>query len=189
MSFQSKRLRRSVEPRRDAGRRDLGTRVQDSIVGSEYLSPNPERHMGRSLQRNIFDRLCTLQGRERPARSFLSASHPQTVRDSRTPQKISTSPKRQKTSPESTRIMQSETTLCHVRAGALGGSSGRVREVWRERDPSPKEGSLSLQGLSLRLQGLSYPSTASFSNPARLILCEAFFGNSSATGTKRTTRL
>ena len=147
VSFQSKRLRRSVEPRRGAGRRDLGTRVQDSIVGSEYLSPNPERHMGRSLQRNIFDRLCTLQGRERPARSFLSASHPQTVRDSRTPQKISTSPKRQKTSPESTRIMQSETTLCHVRAGALGGSSGRMREAWREKGHPPKGGPFSLQGL------------------------------------------
>ena len=63
VSFQSKRLRRSVEPRRDAGRRDLGTRVQDSIVVSKYLSPKPERHMGRSLQRNIFDRLRTLQGR------------------------------------------------------------------------------------------------------------------------------
>ena len=45
------------------GRRDLGTRVQYSIVVSKYLSPKPERHMGRSLQRNIFDRLRTLQGR------------------------------------------------------------------------------------------------------------------------------
>ena len=116
------------------------------------------------------------------------ASHQPTVRDSRTLLQLSTS-QNEKTSPESTRIMQSETTLCHVRAGALGGSSGRVREVWREREPSPKEGSLSLQGLPLRLQGLSHPSTASFSNPARLILCEAFFGNSSATGTKRTIRL
>lgn len=164
--------------------RDLGTRVQDSVVVSKYLSPKPERHMGRSLQRYISDGLRTLQrcnpqGAPRPL--FPIRIPPSNRARSRTLLQISTS-QNEKTSPESTRIMQSETTLCHVRAGALGGSSGRVREVWREREPSPKEGSLSLQGLS-------HPSIASFSNPARLILCEAFFGNSSATGTKRTTRL
>ena len=34
--------------------------------------------------------------------------------------------------------MQSETNLRHVRAGALGGSSRREWEVWRERDASFK---------------------------------------------------
>ena len=47
-------------------------------------------------------------------------------------------PKRQKASPKSTRAMQSETTLCHEKAGALGGSSRREWEVWRERDASFK---------------------------------------------------
>ena len=47
-------------------------------------------------------------------------------------------PQTTKTSPKSTRAMQSETTLCHEKAGALGGSSRRVWEVGRERDASFK---------------------------------------------------
>ena len=43
-----------------------------------------------------------------------------------------------KTSPKSTRTIQSETNFRHVRAGALGGSSGKVREVWRVGDPLRK---------------------------------------------------
>ncbi len=116
------------------------------------------------------------------------AFHLPTVRDSRILLQISTS-QNEKTSPQNPASVKSKTNFCSRNGGVLWGSSGREREVWREREPSPKEGSLSLQGLSLPLQGLPYPSTASFSNPARLILCEAFFGNSSATGTKRTIRL
>ena len=56
-------------------------------------------------------------------------------------------PQATKTSPKSTRIVQSETNLCHVQAGALGGSSGKMREVWREKNPHPKGGFFSLQGL------------------------------------------
>ena len=63
------------------------------------------------------------------------------------PCKKSIPPRATKTSPESTRIKQSETTLCHVQAGALGGSSGKMREVWREKNPHPKGGFFSLQGL------------------------------------------
>ena len=33
-------------------------------------------------------------------------------------------------------------------AGVLWGSSGRIREAWREKEPPPKGGSFSLQGLS-----------------------------------------
>ncbi len=50
-------------------------------------------------------------------------------------------PIRQKTSPKSTRAMQSESNLRHVRAGALGGSSREVREVWRVGTPLRKRGS------------------------------------------------
>ena len=47
-------------------------------------------------------------------------------------------PQTTKTSPKSTRTMRNETTLCHEKAGALGGSSRREWEVWRERDASFK---------------------------------------------------
>ena len=52
-----------------------------------------------------------------------------------------------KTFPESTRTKQSESNNRHARAGALGGSSGRMREVWREKETPPKGVSFSLQGL------------------------------------------
>ncbi len=116
------------------------------------------------------------------------AFHLPTVRDSRTLHKLPAS-QTNKNFPHVPAISKKRIKFSLRKWRGYGGSSGRVREVWREREPSPKEGSLSLQGLSLPLQGLPYPSTASFSNPARLILCEAFFGNSSATGTKRTIRL
>ena len=47
-------------------------------------------------------------------------------------------PKPTKTSPESTRPEQSESNLRSAQAGALGGSSGRVREVWRVGRPLRK---------------------------------------------------
>ena len=132
MSFQSKRLRRSVESRRDAGRRDLGTRVQDSIVVSKYLSPKPERHMGRSLQRYISDGLRTLQrcNPQGAPRASFPASHPQTVCDSRILLQISTS-QTEKTSPQTPASVKSKTNFCSRNGGVLWGSSGRVREAWR----------------------------------------------------------
>ena len=47
-------------------------------------------------------------------------------------------PKHKKTSPESTRPIQSESNLHSAWAGALGGSSGWVREVWRVGRPLRK---------------------------------------------------
>ena len=47
-------------------------------------------------------------------------------------------PPEPKTSPESTRPKQSETNLRSAWAGALGGSSGKVREVWRVGNPLRK---------------------------------------------------
>ena len=57
----------------------------------------------------------------------------------------------------------------------------RMREVWREKEPYKRVP-------SLPKVFSSHPS-ANFSKPIRLILREAFLGNSSATGTKRTIRL
>ena len=58
------------------------------------------------------------------------------------PCKKSIPPQATKTSPGSTRTRQSETNFHHAKAGALGGSSGRMREVWREKGPLPKGGLL-----------------------------------------------
>ena len=98
VSFQSKRLRRSVEPRRGAGRRNLGTRV---------------RHPDESHPTHKTSAIAA-------------------------PCKKSLPPQRQKTSPKSTRTKHSETDFHHAKAGALGGSSRRVWEVWRERGASFK---------------------------------------------------
>ena len=46
-----------------------------------------------------------------------------------------------KTSPKSTRPKQSERNFRHAKAGALGGSSREVREVWRVGPPLRKRGS------------------------------------------------
>ena len=70
-----------------------------------------------------------------------NAPLPQKERDSRTLQKNHTSQTNKKTSPKSTRTVQSKTNLCHVQAGALGGSSREVREVWRVGTPLRKRGS------------------------------------------------
>ena len=104
-------------------RRDLGTRVQDSVVVSKYLSPKPERHMGRSLQRYISDGLRTLQrcNPQGAPRASFPASHPQTVRDSRILLQISTS-QTEKTSPKSTRPYMAKSCFALHDAGALGGS-------------------------------------------------------------------
>ena len=59
-----------------------------------------------------------------PAQCLQTLAPPPTKKArSRTLQKIRASQSNQKTSPKSTRAMQSETTLCHEKAGALGGSS------------------------------------------------------------------
>ena len=55
--------------------------------------------------------------------------------------KKSPPPKSQKTSPKSTRTKHSKTNFYHARAGALGGSSREVREVWRVGTPLRKRGS------------------------------------------------
>ena len=98
VSFQSKRLRRSVEPRRGAGRRNLGTRVW---------------HNRRAPIANK------------------SGAKPRHVKNLHLPPEP-------KTSPGSTRPKQSETNLRSAWAGALGGSSGWVREVWRVGRPLRK---------------------------------------------------
>ncbi len=49
-------------------------------------------------------------------------------------------PSKPKTSPKSTRKKQSEPNLRTAWAGALGGSSRRVREVWRVAPPLRKRG-------------------------------------------------
>ena len=59
------------------------------------------------------------------------ASRSQIGGESRTFQSINTSPKRQKTSPQTPATVQSETAFHRVQGGCLWGSSGRVREVWR----------------------------------------------------------
>ena len=60
---------------------------------------------------------------------------------SRTLQQIPTSQSDKKTSPKSTRKKQSEPNLRNAKAGALGGSSREVREVWRVGTPLRKRGS------------------------------------------------
>ena len=64
-----------------------------------------------------------------------------------------------KTSPKSTRTIQSETNFRHIRAGALGGSSGKVREVWRVGDPLRKRVSCASKVF------LTYPQKFSYSHP------------------------
>ena len=60
---------------------------------------------------------------------------------SRTLQSPCTSQSDKKTSPKSTRKKQSEPNLRNAKAGALGGSSREVREVWRVGTPLRKRGS------------------------------------------------
>ena len=50
-------------------------------------------------------------------------------------------PKRQKLPPRAPALKQSETNLRSARAGAFGGSSREVREVWRVGPPLRKRGS------------------------------------------------
>ena len=62
-----------------------------------------------------------------------------------------------KTSPKSTRPKQSERNFRHAKAGALGGSSGRMREVWGEKGHPPKGGLFSSQGLPLTSSRQRFP--------------------------------
>ena len=68
-----------------------------------------------------------------------------------------------------------ESNLRFAGAGALGGSSGRLREVWREKEPPPKGGSFSLQGLSFP-HFVSSSSTSSANISATVGLCSTGFG-------------
>ena len=58
-----------------------------------------------------------------------------------------TPPAKSKNFPQEHPSKQSETNYRNAAAGALGGSSGRMREVWREKGHPPKGGPFSLQGL------------------------------------------
>ena len=46
-------------------------------------------------------------------------------------------------------IKKAKQNFARVMVGVLWGSSGRLREVWREKEHPPKGGSFSLQGLSI----------------------------------------
>ena len=99
-----------------------------------------ERHMGRSLQYSA-----------RHSCKALYPNHFPPTKRARQPHAATNSylPKHKRTSPGSTRPIQSESNLHSAWAGALGGSSGWVREVWRVGRTPPK-------GVSLRLQGLPH---------------------------------
>ena len=58
-----------------------------------------------------------------------------------------TPPAKSKNFPQEHPPKQGETNYRNAAAGALGGSSGRMREVWREKGHPPKGGPFSLQGL------------------------------------------
>ena len=58
-----------------------------------------------------------------------------------------TPPAQTKNFPQEHPPKQSETNYRNAAAGALGGSSVRMREVWREKGHPPKGGPFSLQGL------------------------------------------
>ena len=58
-----------------------------------------------------------------------------------------TPPAQTKNFPQEHPPKQSETNYRNAAAGAFEGSSGRMREVWREKGHPPKGGPFSLQGL------------------------------------------
>ena len=97
------------------------------------LSPLPDRN-GRKL---VDDRDGTTRVGEC---NLLTAVQCHTYQSSATAARCNNSPppKPTKTSPNSTRPEQSETNLRSARAGAIGGSSGRLREVWRVGRPLRK---------------------------------------------------
>ena len=68
-----------------------------------------------------------------------------------------------------------ESNLRFAGAGALGGSSGRLREVWMEKEPPPKGGSFSIQGLPFP-HFVSSSSTSSANISATVGLCSTGFG-------------
>ena len=95
-----------------------------------YLSTKTERHAGRSLQYHVLGWCCLIRsalyrGAIRKEQPAYRLAHP-TCKTGATAARCKNAlpPKtNKKTSPESTRTVQSETNLCHVQAGALGGSS------------------------------------------------------------------
>ena len=132
-----------------------------------YPSPEPERPMGRSLQCYILTGCALYRGvirRERPA--CRPAPHSPTGREAASSKAYLQN--YSKTSPTSTRTNLSEPNFLPAWAGARGGSSGRMREVWREKrrfckaksadsgfaalNSPPKGGPFSLQGLFSSIQ-------------------------------------
>ena len=81
-------------------------------------------------------------------RHTLSLRIPPTNRArSRTLQKSPTSPNDKNFPPRAPAPYKAKQNFALHRRVLLGGSSGRMREVWREKEPPPKGGSFSLQGL------------------------------------------
>ena len=70
-------------------------------------------------------------------------------RDSRTLQKFPPPIQAQKLPHKTPTIKKAKQNFARVMVGVLWGSSGRLREVWREKEHPPKGGSFSLQGLSI----------------------------------------
>ena len=95
---------------------------------------------GRKLQA-VCRRRRLMRGDQSPLTQRLqSLALPPPTKRARQPHAATTSylPKHKKTSPGSTRPIQSESNLRSAWAGALGGSSGWVREVWRVGRPLRK---------------------------------------------------
>ena len=102
-------------------------------------------------ERGLYNSLPLRGGRWRRRRRMRAESsflYPPNKRDSRTLQKIRTSQTKPKTSPMSPPLFKNKTNLRFLSGGVMGGSSGKMREVWREKKPHPKGGFFSLQGLS-----------------------------------------
>ena len=57
-------------------------------------------------------------------------------------------PQTQKNFPHAPATLQKRNKFSLRKRRGHGGSSGRMREVWKEKEPHPKGGSFSLQGLS-----------------------------------------
>ena len=113
VSFQSKRLRRSVEPRRGANRRNLGTRI---------------RYPNESYSTNKPSAIAALCKKSPPPQST------------------------QKLPPRAPAPNIANQISSPQRRVLVGGSSGRMREAWREKGHPPKGGPFSLQGLFPLLQ-------------------------------------
>ena len=79
--------------------------------------------------------------------SYPTALPPPIGCDSRTLQKFPPPIQAQKLPHKTPTIKKAKQIFARVMVGVLWGSSGRLREVWREKEHPPKGGSFSLQGL------------------------------------------